>query len=96
MTPPQYPAKVEPAFAQKLETLAKRAFRLVGCRDFARCDFRVTAAGEPFLLEVNPNPDYHPTAGFTSGLKTAGISHAQFTATLVENALRRGFSKARI
>jgi D-alanine-D-alanine ligase len=89
MTPPQYPAKVEPALADRLVTLAKRAFRLMGCRDYARCDFRVTPAGEPYLLEVNPNPDFHPTAGFTSGLKTAGITHAEFAAILVENALRR-------
>lgn len=90
LTPPQYPATVEAGLAARLVALATRAFRLIGCRDYARCDFRVSAAGEPFLLEVNPNPCFHPTAGFTSGLKTAGITHAQFSATLVENALRRG------
>ena len=88
LTPPQYPATVETGLATRLVTLATRAFHLIGCRDYARCDFRVSEAGEPYLLEVNPNPCFNPTAGFTSGLKTAGISHAQFSVMLVENALR--------
>jgi D-alanine-D-alanine ligase len=90
-TPTRYPATVEAALAERLTALAMQAFRLVGCRDYARCDFRVTAAGEPYLLEVNPNPGFHPTAGFASGLKTADISHARFSVALVQNALRRGF-----
>lgn len=93
LTPPQYPAAVEPALASELVTLATRAFHLVGCRDYARCDFRVSESGRPYLLEVNPNPCFNPTAGFTSGLKTAGITHAQFSVTLVENALRRGLRR---
>lgn len=93
LTPPQYPAAVQPALAEKLVALATRAFRLVGCRDYARCDFRVDASGQPFLLEVNPNPDFHPTAGFTKGLATANLGHAEFAVRLVENALRRGLAR---
>jgi D-alanine-D-alanine ligase len=88
-TPPKYPARVSPRLRSKLETLAQQAFRLLGCRDYARVDFRVRG-GKPFILEVNPNPDFSPTAGLSGGLESAGISHAQFTVELVQRALARG------
>ncbi|MHB1427038.1 MAG: D-alanine--D-alanine ligase family protein [Gemmataceae bacterium] len=88
-TPPKYPARVAPPLRTKLETLAKRAFRLLGCRDYARVDFRVRGS-KPYILEVNPNPDFSPTAGLSGGLESAGISHAQFTIDLVQRALARG------
>ncbi|HEY7422919.1 MAG TPA: ATP-grasp domain-containing protein [Gemmataceae bacterium] len=88
-TPPNYPARVSPRLRDKLQTLAKRAFRLLGCRDYARVDFRVRG-GRPYILEVNPNPDFSPTAGLSGGLESAGISHERFTVDLVQRALARG------
>jgi D-alanine-D-alanine ligase len=89
-TPPRYPAEVTPRLASRLSSLSRKAFRLLGCRDYARVDFRVTPSGKPYILEINPNPDYSPTAGLTGALQTVGISHAQFTVQLVETALARG------
>jgi D-alanine-D-alanine ligase len=88
-TPPSYPARVSPRLRSKLEALSCQAFRLLGCRDFARVDFRVRGS-KPYILEVNPNPDFSPTAGLAGGLQSAGISHAQFTVDLVQRALARG------
>jgi D-alanine-D-alanine ligase len=89
-TPPRYPAAVTPRLAERLGDLARRAFRLLGCRDYARVDFRVRAGGRPYILEVNPNPDFSPTAGLSGGLASAGLTHAQFTVDLVQAALARG------
>lgn len=88
-TPARCPAEVAPALAAQLEAAARKAFLLMGCRDYARFDFRVSEAGQPFLLEANPNPGFNPGAGFTRGLVAAGLSHAQFTVQLVRNALAR-------
>jgi D-alanine-D-alanine ligase len=92
-TPPRYPAEVTPRLRERLEALARKAFRLLGCRDYARVDFRVRA-GKPYILEVNPNPDYSPTAGLAGGLASAGLTHAGFTARLVELALARAHRRA--
>jgi D-alanine-D-alanine ligase len=89
-TPPRYPADVSPKLTERLVALAKQAFRLLGCRDYVRCDFRVRPSGRPYLLEVNPNPDFSPTAGLAGGLVSAGLTHAQFTVDLVRHALARG------
>lgn len=88
-TPPLYPAAVTPRLREKLETLARQAFRLLGCRDYARIDFRVRT-GKPYILEINPNPDFSPLAGMAGGLTSAGLTHQDFTIQLVEAALARG------
>src|SRR5262245_12753995 len=62
----------------RLNSLAKRAFRLLGCRDYARVDYRVNASGKPFILEVNPNPDIHPGAGLAHALEADGVTWAEF------------------
>jgi D-alanine-D-alanine ligase len=89
-TPPQYPAQVEPSLAKTLDKVARQAFRLLGCRDYARCDFRIHPSGQPYLLEVNPNPDFSDLAGLAGSLKSAGLTHAEFTCNLVKGALLRG------
>jgi D-alanine-D-alanine ligase len=87
-TQPQCPADIPSKLAARLRELAVRAFRLLGCRDCARVDFRVRR-GRPYVLEVNPNPGFHPTAGLSKALQAAGHSHAWFTVRMVENALAR-------
>ena len=93
-TPPMYPAKVSPRLGKRLGEIATAAFRLTGCRDYARIDFRVRAPGRPYILEVNPNPDFSPDAGFCGALKGAGITHTQFAVQLVHNALARASRSA--
>jgi D-alanine-D-alanine ligase len=89
-TPPVAVAKVPRKLNERLQSLAHQAFRLLGCRDYGRIDFRVTARGKPYILEVNPNPDFNPSAGFTGSLLAAGHSHHRFTLEMVANALERG------
>jgi D-alanine-D-alanine ligase len=89
-TPARYPAVVAPRLAARLHRIAREAFRLLGCRDYARVDFRLRPNGKPCVLEVNPNPDFSPLAGLSGGLNSAGLTHAQFTVELVHAALARG------
>ncbi len=43
---------------QQLVEHSARLFERLGCRDYARFDFRADAKGELKLLEVNPNPGW--------------------------------------
>jgi D-alanine-D-alanine ligase len=88
-TPPQFPADVTTAVARKLGRLAMKAYRLLGCRDYARVDMRMTPAGRAFVLEVNPNPEISPTAGFAGCLGSKPMRHRDFVVRLVEHALNR-------
>jgi D-alanine-D-alanine ligase len=94
--PSRYPADIPAVLAERLRELAMRAFRQLGCRDYARVDFRLSRAGEPHILEVNPNPDFSPDAGLAAALKAQGSrTHAQLAVQLVENARQRGVRNTR-
>ena len=88
-TPAVNPAAVTPELHAEVSDLARRAFALVGCRDYARVDFRVDESGRPFILEVNPNPCISPLAGLAAGLESAKIPHDEFVLGLVDAALGR-------
>jgi D-alanine-D-alanine ligase len=68
--------------------VARRAYRVIGCRDYARVDMRVTPEGEPFILEVNPNP-YVGSAGLTDGLAAVGMTYEQFISDVATAAVAR-------
>ena len=88
-TPVTCPADVDGALATRLREVSLAAFRLLGCLDYARVDLRVDEAGQPYILEVNANPDIAPSAGFARSLAAAGTSYADFCERLVMNALAR-------
>lgn len=88
-TVPICPAPIDDALKEKLQQMAVDAFRAMGCRDYARVDFRMDGAGNIFILEVNPNPDISLDAGYVRALKAAGIEYPRFWKYMLDNALRR-------
>lgn len=88
-TRPQCPAEVEPGLADRLSSLAVEAFRATGCRDYARVDFRLDGDGSPMILEVNPNPDIGPKAGWARALRASGRDYEETLARLVHQARGR-------
>lgn len=54
------PPRLTPAQRDRIAALALRAYRLLGCRDIARIDFRLDAAATPHFLECNPLPGLNP------------------------------------
>lgn len=71
----------------ELTRLALACWRLFDLRGWARVDFRVDAAGRPFILEVNANPCLSPDAGFAAGLARAGIPYVDAIGRIVRAAL---------
>jgi D-alanine-D-alanine ligase len=88
-TPPVCPAPIDEELRAKLQGLAAAAFRIMGCRDYARVDFRMDTKGRPFILEVNPNPDISTNAGYARALKAGGVAYASFWGKMVDNAMKR-------
>ncbi len=68
------PGVLEPALEARLAALAIRAFEALECRDFARVDFRLDAAGEPVFLEINPLPTFATDGTFAILAELEGIS----------------------
>lgn len=67
-----FPAADEPLLAS-LRTLTEACWELFGLSGYARVDFRVDSAGQPWILEVNVNPCLSPDAGFVAALQQAEI-----------------------
>jgi D-alanine-D-alanine ligase len=57
--PPALPATV----LSMIEQCALGVYRLLGCRDFARIDFRIDGDGTPQFIECNPLPGLSPGYG---------------------------------
>lgn len=68
-----FPASDGPLL-DELGRLSLACWRLFGMRGWARVDFRVDAAGRPWILEANANPCLAPDAGFAAALERAGLS----------------------
>lgn len=58
------------------------AFGLTG---YARVDFRVDSAGNPYVLEINVNPCLSPDAGFVAAAARAGLSQEQVMTSILGN-----------
>ncbi|MCJ7761509.1 ATP-grasp domain-containing protein, partial [Candidatus Bathyarchaeota archaeon] len=87
-TIPMCPVKLKAQVRIKVEWAALQSFATLHCRDYARIDIRLK--GEtPYVLEVNPNPDISPDAGFARSLKAAGIPYEEFIKQIICFALKR-------
>lgn len=87
------PAPVSGEMAGRLAALARKTFRALGCRDWARIDIRLDAEGNPNVLEVNPlpgilpDPDQHSC--FPEAARAVGMTYEQMIRRVLETACRR-------
>lgn len=90
--PPRLPASC----VKELETLAAVLFRVLGCRDMARFDFRVDRENRPYFIEANPLPGLSPDYGDLSIMgDLTGWGYSRIVRTILESALNRhGLSRA--
>ncbi len=87
------PAPLEPNVEQYVKEISLKAFHLMGCRDYARVDIRLTNQNKPYVLEVNPNPDLSTDAGFFRSAKTFGLSYAELIGKIVGFASERYYPR---
>ncbi|MBD3206737.1 ATP-grasp domain-containing protein [Candidatus Bathyarchaeota archaeon] len=89
------PAPISEELRARIEKEAKRAFRVLNCKDWARIDYRMNKANELFFLEVNtlPGIDYnveHDELSFYPMMwYAAGMDFNDMIQKVVEAALER-------
>ena len=66
-----------------------RLFARLGCRDYARFDFRCNADGQPRLLEVNPNPGWCWDGKMNLMAEMEGLKYADMLRLILEAAQAR-------
>jgi D-alanine-D-alanine ligase len=83
------PAQLAPGQLERIEETALRVYRVLGCRDVSRVDFRLHD-GVPYFLEVNPLPGLNPESSdlvLLAGL--AGWSYERLIGSIVHAAFCR-------
>ena len=93
-TTPVCPANISRKLEKRIREIAVRSYRMLACRDYARVDIRTDSRGNPHVLEVNPNPDISPKAGFARAARAAGYSYGQIILKIARSAMERGANVA--
>lgn len=80
------PAGLPDELEQEVRRLAVQAFRVLGCRGWARADVMLTADGKPYLLEMNTSPGMTGHSLVPMSARAAGISYEDFVLQVVAAA----------
>lgn len=86
-TPVICPASANGRLAERIRQVALAAWHVIGCRGYARVDIRVDRNDQPYVIEVNCNPDLSPEAGFFQAVRRLGYSYQEMVNRIVEMAL---------
>lgn len=87
------PASLPPELTERIQKMAVRAYRLMGCRDYARVDFRLAEDGTPYILEVNGNPDITDGAGLARAARACDLGYDGLIRIIIEGALSRASAR---
>jgi len=83
------PAQFEEEVLARISAASLRAFRALGCRDFARVDFRVSPEGVPYFLEINPLPGLGTYSDLVIMALKLRRTHEGLIGAVLEAALER-------
>ncbi len=84
------PPSIGSPLLKKIEEVAIRSYRVLGCRDVSRVDIRVDQEETPHFLEVNPLPGLSPVYGDLPIMaRRMGWDYGQLVKTIFHHALRR-------
>ncbi|HJQ21638.1 MAG TPA: ATP-grasp domain-containing protein [Gemmatimonadaceae bacterium] len=86
---PKCPAELPARVATEVRRVAAEAWRLVAGQGYGRVDMRLDETGQPWILEVNSNPDIAPDAGLARMARAAGIEYSTLVRTITELGLAR-------
>jgi len=87
-TVPVCPALLDIQKEKRIKEVALSAFHLLDCRDYARVDIRLRD-GQPYILEINANPDISPSAGLARAAAADGYAFPQLIESILAMALTR-------
>ncbi|HKO87954.1 MAG TPA: D-alanine--D-alanine ligase [Burkholderiales bacterium] len=87
------PAGLPPALEARIQAVAVDAFRLLGCRGWARADVMLDANDEPWLLEMNTSPGMTSHSLVPMAAREAGIAFEELCLRILDMAATEGARK---
>jgi len=92
----QPPENIDGQLLQKIISIGKRVYRLLGISGYARIDLRLTGDNRIFVLEANANPDIGYGEELSTSAELAGISYEGLLQKIINLGLRYRPETARI
>ena len=86
------PAELEEELVEELNWLTAATYRVTGCRDVARVDFRLNKHedNKPYILEINPLPGLNPEySDLCIEARAAGWTYEQLVNRILDEAAER-------
>jgi D-alanine-D-alanine ligase len=81
------PAPLDDALTKRIQSIAVRAFNVLGCAGWARVDFMLRSTdSEPFLLELNASPGMTGHSLVPMSAKASGISYENLCVEILRSA----------
>jgi D-alanine-D-alanine ligase len=81
-------AKLDASTAERMQRIAKRAYRALDLSGYARVDVRMEEEGRMYVLEANPNPNMAYGEDFSESAEAQGISYERLLDRLIALGLR--------
>ena len=81
-------AKLDAPTIERMQRMAKRAYRALDLSGYARIDVRMDEEGRIYVLEANPNPNMAYGEDFTESAEAHGISYERLLGRLIALGLR--------
>ncbi len=83
------PPQLEDEVRERIALSSLKVFGILGCRDFARLDFRINPDGMPYFLEINPLPGLGTYSDLVIMAQKLGWTHQGLIQAVLETALKR-------
>ena len=80
------PAELSDSLVRKVSEEAIKIYNIIGCRHYARVDFRLNEKDEYYFLEINTLPGLTSTSLFPKAAKAAGLEFPDLIDTIIKIA----------
>jgi D-alanine-D-alanine ligase len=74
--------------AERIQHLCKRVFRALELSGYARIDLRLDEAGNPWVIEANPNPQIAKGEDFAASAEKVGLSYETVLQRIINLGMR--------
>jgi len=84
-----FPTELDADLTRRMNQVATEAFHALRLRDYGRIDLRVSADGQIYVIEVNPNCYLERESEFARAARQHGIEYDALVARIVDLAAAR-------
>ena len=83
------PARVDAKLEKLISEMSLDVYNIFDCHDYAKIEVRVDKEGNPFLIELNPNPSINQEDFIAIAAKLAGYSYDELLEEVLWMAVQR-------